>query len=227
MAKAPLTRQRLKTPRAAAVAGILFALLMGTALLLIRLSIPTDTSDTGAWLEGQGSLVSLALSLVPFAGIAFLWFMGVVRDRLGHQEDQLFSTVFFGSGLLYLGLQFVSAALAGGLLADVALNPGKLAANSTYTFGRQLMYQTSNIYALRMSGVFMITLATISLRTGIMPRWMAFGTYALALILLVSVSLSVWFTFIFPAWVLVISVYILTENLRHQSASTESGPETA
>jgi hypothetical protein len=27
--------------------------------------------------------VSLALGLLPFAGIAFLWFIGVVRDRLG------------------------------------------------------------------------------------------------------------------------------------------------
>jgi hypothetical protein len=25
----------------------------------------------------------LALNLVPFAGLAFLWFIGVLRDRLG------------------------------------------------------------------------------------------------------------------------------------------------
>ncbi len=222
-----LTRQRLKTPRAAAIAGILFALLLGTVQVLIRLSIPTDPSDTGAWLAGQARTISLALSLMPFAGIAFLWFMGVVRDRLGHLEDQFFSTVFFGSGLLYLGMAFVSAAVAGSLLADPALSSGKLAGDNAYTFGRLLIYQTSNVYALRMSGVFMISLATIWLRTRTIPRLLVFGTYALALILLLTVSLSVWFTLIFPAWVLMISVYILVGNLRHRSTRTESSPETA
>jgi hypothetical protein len=229
MAKATteLTRQGLKTPRAAALAGIIFALLSITAQVLIRLSIPTDPSDTGAWLSGQGSTVSFALSLVPFAGIAFLWFMGVVRDRLGHREDQFFSTVFFGSGLLYLGLTFISAALAGGLLADASLQPNKGVGQFTYSFGRLLMYQVSNVYGLRMSGVFMISLGTIWLRTGTMPRWMAFITYALALVLLVSVTLSIWFTLIFPAWVFLISVFILVENLgnRSKSVSSKSSPE--
>ncbi len=222
-----LTGRQLKTPRAAAIAGILFALLLGTGQVLIRLSIPTDPSDTGAWLEGQGRMVSLALSLVPFAGIAFLWFMGVVRDRLGHLEDQFFSTVFFGSGLLYLGMTFVSAAVAGGLLTGAALSSGNLGRNTVYTFGRLVMYQISNVYALRMSGVFMISLATIWLRTRTIPRLLVFGTYALALLLLLSVSLSVWFTLIFPAWVLVISVYILVGNLRRRPVRTESSPETA
>ena len=229
MAKATknLTKGELKTPRAAAVAGIIFAVLSVTTQVLIRLSIPTDTSDTGAWLSGQASTVSLALSLVPFAGIAFLWFMGVVRDRLGHLEDQFFSTVFFGSGLLYISLTFVAAALAGSLLADTALRPGNAAAAITYSFGRLAMYQISNVYARRMSGVFMISLGTIWLRTGTMPRWLAFISYALALLLLVSINLSIWFTLIFPAWVFVISIYILVGNLRNRSASTESSPEPA
>ncbi|HKF37570.1 MAG TPA: hypothetical protein VKB35_11775 [Ktedonobacteraceae bacterium] len=229
MAKATvgLTRQRLKTPRAAALAGITFALLSIAAQILIRLSIPTDSSDTGAWLSGQASTVSLALSLVPFAGIAFLWFMGVVRDRLGHREDQFFSTVFFGSGILYLGLTFVAAALAGSLLADTALQSNKTAGAIMYSFGRLAMYQISNVYALRMSGVFMISLGTIWLRTGAMPRWLAFVTYVLAVALLLTVSLSVWFTLIFPAWVFVISVFILVGNLSSRSVSAKNsrGPE--
>jgi hypothetical protein len=222
-----LTRRGLKTPRAAAIAGIIFAVLSITAQVLIRLSVPTDTSDTGAWLSGQASTISLALGMVPFAGIAFLWFMGVVRARLGHLEDQFFSTVFYGSGLLYLSLTFVAAALAGSLLADSSLQANKAAGAIMYSFGRLTMYQISNVYALRMSGVFMISLGTIWLRTGTMPRWLAFITYALALVLLVSISLSVWFTLIFPAWVFVISVFILVGNLRNRSASAESTSKPA
>src|SRR5262245_49360149 len=128
-----LTSQALKTPRAAAVAGILFAVLFSGSLVLIRLSIPANVEDSGVWLKQRAGTVTLALSLLPFAGIAFLWFMGVVRDRMGYLEDQFFSTVFFGSGLLFLAMTFVSAALAGGVLATYALEPSKLIDSGMYT----------------------------------------------------------------------------------------------
>jgi membrane protease YdiL (CAAX protease family) len=113
-----LTDRRLTTPRAAAVAGILFSLLLSAAYILIRISIPANPADGGAWLEERGNTVALALSLVPIAGIAFLWFIGVIRDRIGKLEDKFFSSVFFGSGLLFLAMTFVAAALAGGLLTS-------------------------------------------------------------------------------------------------------------
>jgi hypothetical protein len=216
-----LTRRRLKTPRAAAVAGIIFAVLFGTGQTLIRLSIPTDLTNTETLLAGQVNTISVALSLYPFAAIAFLWFMGVVRDRLAELEDQLFSTIFFGSGLLYHGLMFVAAGIVGDLLASVTLYPAVIR-SSILIFGRLLIYQITNIYALRMSGVFMISLGTIWLRTGTMPRWLAFLTYPLALVMLVSWSLNVLFSLIFPAWVFVISVYILIQNLRRGPLLSES-----
>ncbi|MFL5592052.1 MAG: hypothetical protein ACJ8DI_30980 [Ktedonobacteraceae bacterium] len=228
MAQAPvkLAGRRLKTPRAAAIAGILFAVLYSMALVLIRLSIPTDASDRGAWLAGQSGTVSLALVLAPLAGIAFLWFIGVLRDRMAQLEDQFFSTVFLGSGLLYLGLSFMSAALAGGLLAGYAADPG-LVKSDVYFFARQVMYQINNVYALRMSSVFMISLATIWLRTGTAPRVLVVLTYMLALGLLFSASLSFWLTFTFPLWVLAISVFIQVENLRNPAPHAERSPETA
>src|SRR5512136_2747629 len=109
-----IVRSRMTTPRAAAIAGILFSILLITSLVLIRISIPASLQESGSWLERQWNLVNLALNLVPFAGIAFLWFIGVVRDRLGNNEDRFFSTVFLGSGLLFLAMLFSSAAMAGG-----------------------------------------------------------------------------------------------------------------
>ncbi len=216
-----LTDRRLRTPRAAAAAGILFALLLGTSLILIRISIPADPADGGRWLEERGSTVALALGLAPFAGIAFLWFIGVVRDRIGSLEDRFFSSVFFGSGLLYLAMMFVSAALAGSLLSTYAIMPDQLVESGIYTFGRAIMWRISNVYAIRMAGVFMISLGTIWARTHTMPRWLVFLTYGLALVLLVSIGFSLWVTLIFPGWVLLISVYILALNLR--SGDTENG----
>jgi hypothetical protein len=216
-----LTDRRLRTPRAAAVAGILFALLLGISYSLMRISIPADPADGGRWLEERANTVILALSLAPFAGIAFLWFIGVVRDRIGQFEDRFFSSVFFGSGLLYLAMMFVSAAVAGSLLSTYAIIPTQLIESGMYTFGRAMMWRIANVYAIRMAGVFMISLGTIWVRTHTMPRWLVFLTYGLALVLLVSIGYSLWVTLIFPGWVLIISVYILALNLR--SSGTEDG----
>ena len=84
----PLTGTGLRTPRAAAIAGILFAVLLGLALVLILLSAPPDPSQADAWLSdpARRATFAVALDLVPFAGIAFLWFIGVVRDRIGHAK---------------------------------------------------------------------------------------------------------------------------------------------
>ena len=220
----PLTRRRLKTPRAAAIAGILFALLYGAGMVLIRISIPADLSlESTAWLTTHSKTVQLGLNLVPYAGIAFLWFIGVIRDRLGDLEDRLFATVFLGSGLLFLGLTFVGAALAGGLLSSYAIEKEALFASGLYTYSRTVMYNIINIYAIRMSGVFMISLGTIWLRTGLMQRGWVFLTFALALVLLLSISLSAWVTLIFPSWVLAVSVYFLVLNLREQPSETVNG----
>ena len=209
-----ITRRKLKTPRAAAIAGILFALLFGTGLVLIRISIPTDPTAEDAWLDTNSRTISLALNLIPYAGIAFLWFIGVIRDRLEDLEDRLFATVFLGSGLLFLALTFTGAALAGGLLNSYILAPSALVESGVYSYSRAVMYQTINVYAIRMAGVFMISLGTIWLRTGLMQRVWAFVTYALALLLLVSIGYSLWVTLIFPSWVLAVSVYFLILNFR-------------
>jgi len=216
-----LTRRKLETPRAAAIAGILFALLYGSSLVLIRLSIPTDlTVKDAAWLDTNIKMVSLALNMVPYAGIAFLWFIGVIRDQLGDLEDRFFATVFLGSGLLFLALTFVGAALAGGLISSYGIDKVNILEYGSYTFSRAVMFQILNIYTIRMEGVFMISLGTIWLRTGLMHRGWAILNYVLALILLLSISLSAWVTVIFPVWVLSISIYILIKNMRSRPAET-------
>jgi hypothetical protein len=213
--KVSLARQSMKSPRAAAIAGILFAVLYGVGLALIRISIPADPAgDNAAWLETNIQMVTLALNLVPFAGIAFLWFIGVIRDRLGDQEDRLFATVFLGSGLLFLAMTFAGAALAGGLLSSYLIPGSTLIESGVFDYGRAVTFQLINIYALRMAGVFMISLGTIWLRTGLMHRGWAFVTYALALLLLLSIDYSQWVPLVFPVWVLAVSVHILYLNLR-------------
>jgi hypothetical protein len=206
--------RRLTTPRAAAIAGILFALLYGTSLVLIRLSVPADLPAEGEWLATNGARVALALNIAPFAGIAFLWFIGVIRDRVGNLEDRFLGSVFLGSGLLFLAVSFASAAVAGGLVTAHTIQPDVIVQNGVYTYGRAVMYILGNTYAVRMAGVFMMSFATIALRTGVMSRAWVIVTYALALVLLVSIGFTLWVTLVFPAWVFVVSVIFLVTEKR-------------
>jgi len=209
-------RTALKTPRAAAIAGIIFSVLYGASMVLMNISLPHEPTAFLAWLETDTTTVTLALNLIPYAGIAFLWFIGVIRDLLSDREDRLFATVFLGSGLLFLALTFIGAALAAGLLSSYAIESSVLVQSGVLTYSRKVIYHVFNIYAIRMAGVFMISLASIWLRTGLMHRGWAFLTYILALVLLLSIDYSFWVTLIFPGWVLVVSVYILIRNLRNQ-----------
>ena len=222
-----LRRSRLTTPRAAAIAGIVFSVLLIISLVLIRLSIPANPRDAGAWLAGSTGPVDLALNLLPFAGIAFLWFMGVVRDRLGEHEDRFFATVFLGSGLLFLAMLFASAAMAGGIVIAYGNSPTALVDSETYTFARAVTFVVLNTYAIKMAGVFMISTCTLFLRTKVTPRWMALLGYVLALLLLVSISRTGWAFLVFPLWILLISIYILIENYRRGTGVAVSGPDAA
>src|SRR4051795_9750051 len=111
-----LTRAHLKTPKAAAIAGIAFSLLLVLILWLLRTSIPADPLEPGAWLATDKTAITVALNLVPFAGVAFLWFIGVLRARLGQLEDRFFASVFLGSALLFLAMLFAAASIAGAVM---------------------------------------------------------------------------------------------------------------
>jgi len=210
-----LSYRPLRTPKAAAFAGIAFALLQIASYYLMQSSIPPESLDDEGLVRFADDM-TLALSLLPFAGIAFLWFLGVLRDRLGHLEDQFFSTLFFGSGLLYLAMTFVSAAITGGLLTVYAVDANLLFDSAILPFGRAMMYKFNNVYAIRMAGMFMFVLGTIWVRTGLMPRWLAMITYLTAISLIVGVVLWPWSTLFFPIWVFLISLYILVLNYRYQ-----------
>jgi hypothetical protein len=210
-----LTGARLKTPKAAAIAGIAFSALLITIFWLLRHSVPADPLDPGTWLATDSKTVALALNLVPFAGVAFLWFIGVLRDRLGQQEDRFFATVFFGSALLFLAMLFAAAAITGAIiLVTTSADPNEMINSTTFRYARATGYIFMNVYAIKMAGVFMISTSTLVIYTKIAPRWIAILGYVLAGILLIGsyyINLSF---FVLPLWVLLVSIYILLDNLR-------------
>jgi hypothetical protein len=151
---------------------------------------------------------------VPFAGIAFLWFMGVLRDRLGAQEDRFLATVLLGSGLLFLAMLFVSAAFVGGIVIAHAVGDERLVGSVAFAVVRAISYEAMNVYAIKMAAVFTIVTCTLALRTRFVPRWIAFAGYAAALVLLFANRYVEWALLVFPLWVLLISLHILVDSLR-------------
>jgi hypothetical protein len=184
-----------------------------SAMLLLRLSVPGDPTNPAAWQAINPRRVELALNLIPVAGVAFLWFIGVLRDRPGAAEDRFFSTLFLGSGLLFLAMLFTAGAVLGAILitySTAAAQPGEVQALG---LSRALLSNLTNIYAIKMAAVFMITTSTLVLRTALAPRWIAFLGYLLSLPLLFGSRFLDWEFVVFPLWVLLFSGYILADNL--------------
>jgi hypothetical protein len=201
----------LKTPRAAALAGIVFSVLLIASLVLLRLATPTKADQPGSWLtdSARRAAVATALNFVPFAGIAFLWFMGVIRDRIGGHEDRFFSTVFLGSGLLFVGMLFVAAATGGGIIAGASAKSFGSSASATLALGRDVTSALVNIYAIRMAAVFTLTTVAIIRRTKIVSGWLTYAGIVTAVVLLVGTGISTWVELLFPAWILVLSIDVL------------------
>jgi hypothetical protein len=194
------------------MAGLLFAVLFGATIILIRIKMPEGVGDSTEWLDSQTGGILTATKLMPFAGITFLWFIGVVRDNLGRYEDRFFASVLIGSGLLFLAMMFVSTAVAAGLLASNSGASDPAAHTEVVNFGTAIVASTCKTYAIRMAAVFMISLATIWNKTGLMPRWLVGLTYLVAVGLLIAGDVSMWLTLAFPAWVLTVSVLILLRS---------------
>ncbi|MFE4628284.1 hypothetical protein [Streptomyces mirabilis] len=198
--------ERLRTPRAAGLAGTVFALLLAAAIVLVRIAIPAGDAETATVAPDQRWQVRTALEILPFAGIFFLWFMGALRARVGDAEDRFIATVFMGSGLVYVATMFAAGAAAGSVLSQPS------------GFGRHFAYTLMTTYALRMAAVFVFTTSTIGHRLRVLPRSLAVFGYLAGLVLLVAGSSLPWSELVFPFWALVVSLHILRAGL-HAPAS--------
>ncbi len=156
--------------------------------------------------------MSLALNLVPFAGIAFLWFIGVIRDRIGEFEDRFFATVFLGSGLLFIAMVFAGAAVVGGLLGDPSISEGGVPDPVLWDHERRVTVTLINSYAVRMAAIFIVSTTTIGMRTGILPRWLIVAGFIAGAVLLVGANFSPWLNLFLPIWALVLSIDILVRS---------------
>ena len=215
-----LTAGFWRTRRAAAVAGIVFGVLLLTAMTMVRLALSDGSFESLPSHGSQRTMIRLSLQLVPFAGIAFLWFIGVIREQLGEVEDRLFSTVFLGSGLLFLALLFSGAVNAASMLA--MLN-GPHSNSDVWEYGRDTTQGLISVYAMRMAAVFTLSVSTVGIRASALPRWISYVGYVVALGLLFGSADQKWLQLLFPAWVLLLSVVILLTSPAKRSQGGTTG----
>lgn len=201
----------LLTARSVAIAGIVFAITMTVTLSLFRSAFPMDAELVGqvpsADAIAQGRL---ALVILPYSGIAFLWFMGALNYSLGHADHRLFTTVFVASGILIVGVSFVAGAVGAAELDAFArgMNPtGEARLISGVTVNVLLI-----TYAARMAAVFCLALSTFGRLRRILPPWLSWlGTATGVFLLLVPFGVP-YVQFVFPAWIAILSIYLFVAN---------------
>lgn len=201
-------RAPLATPTWAGVAGLSYGVIMLFVLTLRHLSVP-EAPTTVDWTLNPSGLraAGIATTLLPFAGIAFLWFIGVLRSELGDREDKFFATVMMGSGLLYVAMTFMSGATSGALL--LLVNSGYPGTDHTLGALQTLTMEIAGTYGARMAAVFVLSVTTIGRKAQIMSKPIVVIGYIVALALIFAPPLTRWMQLLFPLWVMLLSVMVL------------------
>jgi hypothetical protein len=151
------------------------------------------------------------LYLIPFAGIAFIWFIVALRmweTGSAIRENVLFSNVQLVCGVIYTALLFVGGASMSVVAASVELSGvpiDPLQARQFPQYGTSIIL----VFAMRMAAMFVLTTSNLGRSTGILPRWFIYVGFVVAVGLLLVASLSAWLVIVFPAWILVFSTILL------------------
>jgi hypothetical protein len=205
-------KHNLRSIEAAAVAGIIHSVLLVIALLML-LRVPPITAsqaDISAFYQSPPSPLRgvLAFDLVVFAIIGFIWFVAVIRHRIGEQEPRFFATVFFGGGVLYAAMTLVGAA---SLAAPTVLQeiggqvPEPGVAAITRSFGILVLAEA----VPRVQALIVFSTAALGRLTRTLPTWLLWLSYLFGLGLLVIVTFFRPGVYAFPIWVAVVSLTIL------------------
>jgi len=222
-------QERARSIESAAIAGVVYAVLALVAFALLR-QVPdlagTDQEIT-AWYADRGhqTILIVALNLVSISAVAFLWFVAVIRRRIGDREDQFFSTVFLGSAVLYAALYMVGAVAAAAPALAFSLLDGGSVDKAAATVSTGIAGGLLLVVGPRIQAVFIFTTSTVFLRTEVMPNWLAYFGYAsgaaLFLIPLLIEPLGLWF----PVWVFVASITIAFTRPGRLDRLTDDPPQ--
>jgi hypothetical protein len=205
----------LRSIEAAAIAGFVHsALSLIATWWLFDAPDPADGDRAIADWYADGTnqaRVIAGLNLLVISGISFVWFVAVIRRRVGVRENRFFGTVFLGSALLLTGAWFV----AGVLIATpaVAAQTFDIAPDAGVVAVFQAAGLTmASVVATRLEAVFIISTTTVGRLSEAFPRWLVVGGYVIGLTLLLIPVPNVLLTYVFPIWVAATSATLLVRR---------------
>lgn len=222
--------------RAAMLTGILgtiFAMLFLVSLWLLS-QAPRPGSDPQAFVDFYNSserrkIVLVGLYILPLSAISFIWFISALRQWVAQGDrrgSQLIGTVQLLSGVGFIILTLASAAASTLPAALVELSDQRVdpeMARDFPLYGNALLL----IFGVRLSAMFVMTTTNIGRVSGYMPRWFAYFGYAVAAVLFLSYSLTVWLAVVFPLWVLglgLLIIYFAYQSSPESLAKTVESP---
>lgn len=208
--------RKVRSIESAAAAGVVYAVLTVLALILGKRfpSLTLSDEELTAWFDDDANKASLigVLTLASIGSIAFLWFVAVIRRRLGDLEDRFFATVFLASGILYVAVWLIgAAALAAPAVAVTQLDAAAVSPASASLAGG-LSSALILVVAPRLQAVFIFSTSTVIIRSRVLPSWLGFVGYATGIVLFVVPLITQPFGYLFPVWVLAVSAVLLVNR---------------
>lgn len=220
---APGAWRSLVTPTV--IAGIAFAVLYTLSTYLLTRT-PLGAASEAEILAYYGdsqqrTLILASMFIMPFAGIAFLYFMVFLRrmaNATGFTISRILANVQLAAGTIFIALLFVATAGLTAVTASVQFAD----ANVDPLFARQMSFFSTNVilmFGMRMASMFVFTSSSIGRGAGLIPNWFGYIGYAVGVLLLLSATFSAWFALLFPAWVVVACIIILWYSSRSPAAA--------
>jgi hypothetical protein len=198
-----------------AAVGIAHALLFILAYLLLQGTPGAKASDAELvqfyTVGDRRRLIIVGLYLMPFAAIAFLWFIVALRMWIAYSAIRvsvLLSNVQLVAGIIYIALFLTAAAALSAMSASIEFAESGVDASEARQF-----LQFSNtmvlVLAMRMAAIFVFTTSNIGRTSGVLPRWFIYAGFAVGLFLLLSASFSPLLVMAFPVWLLTLGAILL------------------
>ncbi|HEX8259844.1 MAG TPA: hypothetical protein VF558_06070 [Rubrobacteraceae bacterium] len=209
-----------RAARLGGIGGILYVVLFIPAYIVGSPDAPNRAStDQGVFdyfAEGVGAFLFFNGVLTIFALFFLLWFLGalygVLRSAEGEEEGGWLSSAALVGGIVFATLSYAGVAVE-------IVHPATLSRFEDFEPDPQLVFMTlalaSWLYHFCQVGTSVLATATslLALRTGILPTWMAYVGFVVALLALLHFLIPLLGALAGLLWIAVVSVLMLTGSV--------------
>jgi hypothetical protein len=216
----PVTRVASTNARTAGWSGVVFALLLVAALVLVHRVPGLGASDAEytAFYRGGGAdtFTTVGLYLVPFAGIACLWHTITTRTLLQIRRPGSWAEVphwlHLAASVIFVCMLFAGSASAGAVALLTRYSDAPLPAPDVARSLSAVGYTFVFVFGVRAAGMYIITTTGLARTAGVLPGPLALISYLVAAFLLLSATFHPAILLVFPAWVLMVSIVLLVRR---------------